>query len=90
MFQVEELGGDGQEGGRGPAVAVSWVQGSLAPMQAVAVSQSWDPPAPGEGGGHDLDAAAGRYAVQALAWSSLSSPVPLAAPVRAEFAVGGP
>ena len=90
VFQVEELGGDGQEGGRGPAVAVSWVQGSLAPMQAVAVSQSWDPPAPGEGGGHDLDAAAGRYAVQALAWSSLSSPVPLAAPVRAEFAVGGP
>lgn len=90
VFQVEELGGDGQEGGRGPAVAVSWVQGSLAPMQAVAVSQSWDPPAPGEGGGHDLDAAAGRYAVQALAWSSLSSPVPLAAPVRAEFAVGSP
>lgn len=90
VFQVEELGGDGQAGGKGPAVAVSWVQGSLAPMQAVAVSQSWDPPAPGEGGGHDLDAAAGRYAVQALAWSSLSSPVPLAAPVRAEFAVGGP
>ena len=89
VFQVEELGGDGP-GGRGPAVAVSWVRGSLAPMQAVAVSQSWDPPARGEGGGQDPAdaAAAGRYAVQALAWSSLSSPVPLAAPVRAEFAVG--
>ena len=81
VFQVEELGA----GGRGPAVAVSWVKGSLAPMQAVDVSQSWDPPAHGEGGGRD---AGGRYAVQALAWSSLSSPVPLAAPARAEFAVG--
>ena len=87
VFQVEELGGAGQ-GGRGPVVAVSWVRGSLAPMQAVDVSQSWAHPTPGGGGGPDAAGAGGRYAVQALAWSSLSSPVPLAAPVRAEFAVG--
>ena len=56
-------------------------------MQAVDVSQSWSRPAPGEGAGPDAAGAGGRYAVQALAWSSLSSPVPLAAPARAEFAV---
>lgn len=87
VFQVEELGGGGP-GGSGPVVALSWVRGSLAPMQAVDVSQSWDHPAPGGGAGPDAAGAGGRYAVQALAWSSLSSPVPLAAPARAEFAVG--
>lgn len=86
VFQVEDLGAGGQDGS-GPVVAVSWVRGSLAPMQAVDVSQSWSRPAPGGGGGPD-GGGGGRYAVQALAWSSLSSPVPLADPVRAEFAVG--
>lgn len=87
VFQVEELGGGGP-GGSGPVVALSWVRGSLAPMQAVDVSQSWSRPAPGGGAGPDAAGAGGRYAVQALAWSSLSSPVPLADPARAEFAVG--
>lgn len=84
VFQVEDLGGGG-DGPGGGTLAVSWVRGSLAPMQAVDVSQTWDYPAPPAGGGQD---AAGRYAVQAFAWSSLSSPVPLAAPERAEFSVG--
>lgn len=87
VFQVEDLGGSGPGAG-GPVVAVSWVKGSLAPLQAVDVSQSWAPPAPGGGGGGQGPSAAGRYAVQALAWSSLSSPIPLAAPASAEFAVG--
>ena len=84
MFQVKDLGGGGGGPGGG-TLAVSWVRGSLAPMQAVDVSQTWDYPAPPAGGGQH---AAGRYAVQAFAWSSLSSPVPLAAPERAEFSVG--
>lgn len=83
VFQVQELPAGGGEGGR--TVALSWVRGSLAPMQAVDVSQTWDPPAQGAGGGQD---GAGRYAVESFAWSSLSSPVPLAAPERAEFSVG--
>lgn len=86
VFQVEELGAGGGQGGR--TVALSWVRGSLAPMQAVDVSQSWDHRAPGAAGGGQQ--AAGRYAVQAFAWSSLSSPVPLAAPERAEFSIGPP
>ncbi len=84
VFQVKDLGGGGGGPGGG-TLAVSWVRGSLAPMQAVDVSQTWDYPAPPAGGGQH---AAGRYAVQAFAWSSLSSPVPLAAPERAEFSVG--
>ena len=84
VFQVEELGAGGGQGGR--TVALSWVRGSLAPMQAVDVSQSWDHQAPGAAGGGQP--AAGRYAVQSFAWSSLSSPVPLAAPERAEFSIG--
>ena len=84
VFRVEELGAGGGQGGR--TVALSWVRGSLAPMQAVDVSQSWDHQAPGAAGGGQQ--AAGRYAVQSFAWSSLSSPVPLSAPERAEFYIG--
>ena len=88
IFQVVELDGGGQGGagagaGAGPpgrAAAISWVQGSLAPMQYADVSQSWRPP-PGPG-------AAGRYAVEAFVWDSLSSMSPLGTPARAVFLYG--
>ena len=86
IFQVVELDGGGQGAGGagagppGRAAAISWVQGSLAPVQHADVSQSWRPP-PGPG-------AAGRYAVEAFVWDSLSSMSPLGTPVRAVFLYG--
>ena len=83
IFRVAELGGDGRDAGAGApgrTVSISWVQGSLAPMQSADVSQSWRPP-PGLGGPE-------RYAAEAFVWNSLSSPSPLGKPMRVTFLAG--
>ena len=85
VFQVDELGAGGGQGGgpdRGPLVGARR-PGADAGRRRVAVV---GPPGAGAAGGGQQ--AAGRYAVQSFAWISLSQPVPLAAPERAEFSIG--